>query len=56
MKTATKRTSWQDAFRARYAEFCRERGLPEQETEAGLKAARANARRARRSEQQKRTK
>ena len=40
-----KRKSWHDAFRARYAEFCRSRGLPAQETEAGLRAARGNAKR-----------
>ena len=53
MKTVPKRTSWQDAFRKRYSEFCAERGLPEQETEAGWKAAQANSRRAQRAAEQR---
>lgn len=42
---SARRRSWHDAFRERFRKFCEERGLPEQQTEAGLRAARSNARR-----------
>ena len=44
-KRSQRRRCWQDAFRERFREFCRERGIPAQQTEAGLRAARSNAKR-----------
>lgn len=42
---SARRRSWHDAFKQRFREFCIEHGEPVQQTEAGLRAARSNAKR-----------